>query len=98
MRDLYLSAWLFVKNANREGWGLPATEAVACGIRVAASEIQPLRSHLPAGTRWFRLGDTAESRPTSSRMSIGATSTQAPSHIVTLGRRLALGCTGTCSR
>lgn len=60
MRDLYLSAWIFLKNANREGWGLPATEAVACGTRVAASEIQPLRSHLPPGTRWFTLGDVSE--------------------------------------
>lgn len=60
MRDLYLSSWLFVKNANREGWGLPATEAVASGVRVAATAIEPLLSHLPFGTRWFSLGDVAE--------------------------------------
>ena len=60
MRDLYLSAWLFVKNANREGWGLPATEAVACGVRVAATTIQPLQSHLPLGTRWFTPNDVGE--------------------------------------
>src|SRR5207237_661162 len=57
MRELYQSAWLFIKNANREGWGLPATEAVACGARVAATRIQPLISHLPEDTRWFELGD-----------------------------------------
>lgn len=60
MRALYQSAWLFLKNANREGWSLPSTEAIACGTRVAASRIQPLVSHLPAGTRWFTLGDHNE--------------------------------------
>ncbi len=57
MRSLYQRCWLFVKNANREGWGLPASEAVACGARVAASRIQPLVSHLPEDTRWFEPGD-----------------------------------------
>lgn len=60
MRELYYSSWLFVKNANREGWGLPATEAVACDTRVAASAIQPLQSHLPPGTRWFTPNDVGE--------------------------------------
>lgn len=62
MRELYLSAWLFIKNANREGWSLPCTEAVACDLRIAATEIQPLISHLPASTRWFTLGDVDELR------------------------------------
>jgi hypothetical protein len=57
MRELYQSAWLFVKNANREGWSLPCSEAVACGGRVAATRIQPLLSHLPEETRWFEAGD-----------------------------------------
>ena len=60
LRDLYLSAWLFVKNANREGWSLPCTEAVACGLRVASTEIQPMLSHLPADTQWFTPGDVSE--------------------------------------
>ncbi len=59
MRALYQSAWLFVKNANREGWSLPCTEAVACGGRVAATRIEPLISNLPEDTRWFELGDVA---------------------------------------
>jgi hypothetical protein len=60
MRELYSGAWLFVKNANREGWSLPCTEAVACGTTVAATRIQPLVSHLPDTTRWFELGDAVE--------------------------------------
>jgi glycosyltransferase involved in cell wall biosynthesis len=57
MRELYLEASLFIKNANREGWSLPCTEAVACGTPVAATSIEPLRSHLPRRTRWWPLGD-----------------------------------------
>jgi glycosyltransferase involved in cell wall biosynthesis len=57
MRALYQGAWLFVKNANREGWSLPCTEAVACDCRVAATRIEPLLSHLPESTSWFEVGD-----------------------------------------
>jgi len=59
MRDLYQRAWLFLKNANREGWSMPCTEALACGTPVAASRIQPLLSHLGEDTRWFEQGDVA---------------------------------------
>jgi glycosyltransferase involved in cell wall biosynthesis len=57
MRDLYQRAWLFVKNANREGWSMPCTEALACGTPVAATRIEPLLSHLGERTRWFEPGD-----------------------------------------
>ncbi|HST55741.1 MAG TPA: glycosyltransferase [Solirubrobacteraceae bacterium] len=57
MRALYQRAWLFVKNANREGWSMPCTEALACGTPVAAARIEPLLSHLPQDTRWFDEGD-----------------------------------------
>lgn len=57
MRDLYQRAWLFVKNANREGWSMPCTEALACGTPLAATRIQPLLAHLPEQTRWFDPGD-----------------------------------------
>lgn len=60
MRDLYQRAWLLIKNANREGWSMPCTEAIACGTPVAATRIQPLLSHLPENTRWFDLGDADE--------------------------------------
>ena len=59
LRDLYQRAWLFLKNANREGWSMPCSEAVACGTPVAATRIQPLLSHLPEETRWFEQGDVA---------------------------------------
>ena len=57
MRGLYQRAWMLIKNANREGWSLPCTEAIACGTPVAATSIQPLVSHLPPDTRWFGPGD-----------------------------------------
>lgn len=60
MRELYQGAWLLIKNANREGWSMPCTEAIACGTPVAATRIQPLLSHLPEDTRWFDPGDVDE--------------------------------------
>jgi glycosyltransferase involved in cell wall biosynthesis len=60
MRALYQGAWLFVKNANREGWSMPCTEAIACGTPVAATAIEPLLSHLYEDTRWFAAGDVEE--------------------------------------
>jgi glycosyltransferase involved in cell wall biosynthesis len=60
MRALYQQAWLFLKNANREGWSVPCTEALACGTPVAATRIEPLVSHLPEQTRWFEPGDVEE--------------------------------------
>ena len=60
MRELYQRAWLLIKNANREGWSMPCTEAIACGTSVAATAIEPLLSHLPQDTRWFARGDVSE--------------------------------------
>jgi glycosyltransferase involved in cell wall biosynthesis len=60
MRELYQRSWLLIKNANREGWSMPCTEAVACGTPVAATAIEPLLSHLPEDTRWFDPGDEEE--------------------------------------
>ncbi len=60
MRALYQHAWLFVKNANREGWSMPCSEAIACGTPVAAAAIEPLLSHLGEDTRWFAAGDAEE--------------------------------------
>jgi glycosyltransferase involved in cell wall biosynthesis len=60
LTSLYHRAWLFVKNANREGWSLPCTEAAACGTQIAATNIQPLTTHLSADTEWFTPGDVKE--------------------------------------
>jgi glycosyltransferase involved in cell wall biosynthesis len=60
MRELYQRAWLLVKNANREGWSMPCSEAIACGTSVAATAIEPLLSRLPQDTRWFAPGDIEE--------------------------------------
>jgi glycosyltransferase involved in cell wall biosynthesis len=57
MRALYLESAMFVKNANREGWSIPCSEAVACGTPVAATDIPALRAHLSSSTRWFAVGD-----------------------------------------
>src|SRR5208283_3119352 len=48
MRALYLGSAMFVKNANREGWSIPCSEAVACGTPVASTDIPVLRSYLPS--------------------------------------------------
>jgi hypothetical protein len=59
LRNLYQRAWMFIKNANREGWSMPCSEAVACGTQVAAVNIEPLRSHMPEDTKWFATGDVS---------------------------------------
>ena len=51
---------MFVKNANREGWSMPCSEAIACATPVAAAAIEPLLSHLGEDTRWFTAGDAEE--------------------------------------
>jgi len=39
MNNLYSKSWAFLKNSQREGWCLPANEAVASGLRVIAFPI-----------------------------------------------------------
>jgi len=39
LNNLYARHWLFVKNANREGWSLPLIEAMATGMSVAYSDL-----------------------------------------------------------
>lgn len=57
LNGLYAQHWFFVKNANREGWSLPLWEAMACGLRVAYTDL-PVFGRVPkwAGRR-FPLGD-----------------------------------------
>lgn len=58
MSHLYGTAWLFLKNANREGWSLPIHEAMACGTRILASDIPPFREFVyPPLVDYFELGN-----------------------------------------
>jgi len=40
LNKLYAKHWLFVKNANREGWSLPLLQAMSCGMDVAFSNLK----------------------------------------------------------
>jgi hypothetical protein len=58
MNDLYGRHWLFVKNANREGWGLPLWEALAADCRVAYTDLPLWRGLVPERYgHSFPLGD-----------------------------------------
>lgn len=39
LNSLYSNHWLFLKNANREGWSLPLIEAMATGMDVAYTDL-----------------------------------------------------------
>jgi len=39
MNDLYTKSWAFLKNSKREGWCLPALEAILCGTRVISRNL-----------------------------------------------------------
>ena len=55
LNKLYSKHWLFVKNANREGWCLPLWEAITCGVDVAFTNL-PVFEEVKIGTR-FETGD-----------------------------------------
>lgn len=42
MADLYKRSTVFIKNSNKEGWSLPLTEAMACGLAVIVRKCQVL--------------------------------------------------------
>jgi len=42
LNRLYSKHWLFIKNANREGWSLPLLEAMSCGLVVAHTDLPVL--------------------------------------------------------
>ncbi len=56
MVNLYRSHQVFIKNSNREGWSIPMTEAMACGMVVIAYDNPVLREN--AGSyplvTWFK--------------------------------------------
>lgn len=59
LNDLYAQHWLFLKNANREGWCLPLWEAISAGLRIAYAEL-PVYENLVdyKDKTTFKLGDT----------------------------------------
>lgn len=60
LNELYSKHWLFIKNANREGWSLPLLEAMAADLPVLYSDIPVLSwaSEYSNGES-FLPGDTA---------------------------------------
>ncbi len=57
--DLYRRAWAFVYPSRFEGFGMPVSEAMAAGVPVACSDIEPLRSVADGGALLFKAGDVA---------------------------------------
>jgi glycosyltransferase involved in cell wall biosynthesis len=52
MNQLYGKSWVFIKNSQKEGWCLPALEAMAAGTRVIAFPI-PSMPYLNSGNADF---------------------------------------------
>lgn len=58
LNNLYSKHWLFVKNANREGWSLPLLEAMSVDLPVAFTDIPVLDwAKEYRGGQSFPLGD-----------------------------------------
>lgn len=55
MADLYRRSHVFVKNSTREGWSLPLTEAMACGLAVIVRKCQVLLENVGnyPNVSWF---------------------------------------------
>ncbi len=59
LNNFYARHWLFVKNANREGWSLPLMEAMSCGLDIAHTDLPVLKWTEGYPKRFiFPLGDT----------------------------------------
>lgn len=43
LNDLYSKSWLFIKNANREGWSLPLHEALSTGVNCLYRNLPSLK-------------------------------------------------------
>jgi glycosyltransferase involved in cell wall biosynthesis len=58
LNNLYANHWLFIKNANREGWSLPLIEAMSCGLPIAHTDIPVLDWTKDYRERYvFKVGD-----------------------------------------
>lgn len=59
LNSLYSNHWLFVKNADREGWSLPLLEAMACGMNVAHTDLPVFEwTQKYKNKQTFPIGDT----------------------------------------
>jgi glycosyltransferase involved in cell wall biosynthesis len=58
--DLYRRAWAFIYPSRFEGFGMPVTEAMAAGVPVACSDIEPLRSIVRDAALLFTPGNEVE--------------------------------------
>lgn len=56
LNKLYSKHWLFVKNANREGWCLPVWEALSAGVPIAYTDL-PVFSDLEGKGFKFQVGN-----------------------------------------
>jgi glycosyltransferase involved in cell wall biosynthesis len=57
MNSLYGKSWAFLKNSQREGWCLPALEALACGVRVIAFPVPSMPYLNKSNTDYFQNKD-----------------------------------------
>jgi glycosyltransferase involved in cell wall biosynthesis len=57
--DLYRRAWMFVYPSRFEGFGMPVAEAMAAGVPIACSDIEPLRTVCGDAAELFPPGDEA---------------------------------------
>lgn len=57
--ELYARAWAFVYPSRFEGFGMPVAEAMAAGVSVACSDIEPLRSVAGGGALLFPAGEVS---------------------------------------
>jgi glycosyltransferase involved in cell wall biosynthesis len=55
--DLYRRAWAFVYPSRFEGFGMPVAEAMAAGLPIACSDIEPLRDIAGDAALYFAPGD-----------------------------------------
>jgi glycosyltransferase involved in cell wall biosynthesis len=55
--ERYRQAWAFVYPSTFEGFGMPVVEAMAAGVPLACSDIEPLRTIARDAAVWFAPGD-----------------------------------------